>query len=111
MKRRKSRKQLTEAEALQRISHLAMQRQNEVEALRFNWYPNRDKSMEDLDRSTQLILSLSGYPSIEACIEDTKASIAAIEWKMYEDYGRFVSEGTHQLASGHLFTKRKEVFT
>lgn len=105
-KLRLSRKKISEDEALQKISHLSMQLQTEKENLTVNYYPNRHKSWTELDRITRFCLSADSFHSMEDCIQAAEQRVKEIEWKMNEDYGRFVSEGVHVLSTGHLFIKQ-----
>lgn len=104
-KPRLSRKKLSQDEALQKISHLSMELQTEKENLTINYYPNRTKSFGELDSTMRFILSVDGFKSMEECIVAAEQRVKAIEWKMKEDFGRFVSKGVHVLSTGHIFVK------
>jgi hypothetical protein len=104
-KQRLSLKKLSEQEALEKISHLSMQLQTEKENLQINYYPNRQKSLHELDRTLQFCLSVDNYTSMEDCIVAAEKRINDIEWKMNEDFGRFVPKGLHIVSSGHIFIK------
>ena len=108
MKRVKSRKQLTESEALEKIGLIAMELQSEQEALVTTYYPNRDKTRDEMDTLTNFILTVSGEKDMNSLVTATQKRIEYLNWKTHEDYGRFVSPGTHQLAGGHIFYKREE---
>ena len=108
MAQRLSRKKLSEEEALEKMANLYMQLQNEQEALMINYYPNRHKPFHELDKVMQLVLTIENVQNVEECIFRTEERVKQLEWKINEDYGRFVSPGVHRLASGHLFIKAGE---
>ena len=97
-RRVKSRKKLTHEEALERISHLAMELQAEKEmyiALR-----------QPLDSSMNLIFTMTGIDDLEKAKKQNEENIDWILWKINEDFGRYVKPGTHRLSAyPYTFTK------
>ena len=103
----KSRKKLTEKEAEEKIEQLAMQIQNETEFYIINLLPNLNKDFMDIDNATRFCLVSGGYTSIEQAIADTKLAIENIQWKITEDYARFLSPGIHTFVTGLVIKKRE----
>lgn len=97
-RRVKSRKKRTHEEALEAISNLAMQLQNEKEMYLMLNSP--------IDRTDHLILTMVGITDLEQARMQNEENMDYIQWKMKEDFGRFVKKGTHKLgAYPYTFTK------
>lgn len=100
-RRVKSRKKITHDEALDKISNLMMELQAEKEM--------RIALMQPIDKTMKLIFTLSGIDDIEQAKQQNEENMDFIQWKMHEDYGRFVKPGTHSLSAyPYSFTKISE---
>lgn len=100
-RRVKSRKRLTQKEALERISHLMMEYQAEKEMQIALSHP--------IDKTMNLILTMTGVDDIEQAKKQNQENLDYIEWKIEEDYSRYVGVGTHKLnAYPYTYTKVME---
>lgn len=106
-KRVKSRKELTEEEAYDRINQIAMQIQNETEFFVINLHPNIGKSLAELDSATRFCLLADGFTTVEQAIEVCRDRLEIMSWKITEDYARFLSEGMHFFEAGVRIYKPK----
>lgn len=105
MRRVKSRKKLTQEQALVKMESFFMQRQNIQEMITINLLPNLHKEWMELDYSLRFALEVDDYTSVQQAIDDMKKHIEVLDWKIYEDYGRFVNPGLHKVSGGFFFYK------
>ncbi|MFZ4958206.1 hypothetical protein ACOYXX_13280, partial [Enterococcus thailandicus] len=102
-KKKLSRKKLTEEQALDKISNLSMQLQSEQEMLHYNLLTNKNKSIEEIDMSFIHCLTADNSTNVNQATDKCRQRIADIQYKMYEDYSRFLSHGSYVLSSGYIF--------
>lgn len=101
-RRVKSRRKLTQEQALSMISNLMMEYQSEKEMqLALN---------KPIDKTMKLILSLAGIEDVEQAKRQNEENLNFIQWKIYEDLGRYVEPGIYKLdAHPYFFTKLEEM--